>query len=125
MQAILSRYRLALLVQGTPPSTYFHEQLLALERSIFLAGYPEALAFGAGPCPVCPSCPVDSRCRFPEKAGPSLEACGVDVYETARRAGLSLQPVTHSQGYVKYVGLVLFDKEETYADPAGSGHLNP
>ncbi len=125
MQALLSRYRLALLVQGTPPSTYFHEQLLALERSIFLAGYPEALAFGAGPCPVCPSCPVEGRCRFPEKARPSLEACGVDVYETARRAGLSLQPVTHPQGYVKYVGLVLFDKEESYADPAGSGHLNP
>ena len=125
MRAILSRYRLALLIQGTPPSTLFHEQLLALERSIFLAGYPEALAFGAGPCPVCPSCPADGRCRFPEKARPSMEACGVDVYETARHAGLSLHPVTHPQGYVKYVGLILFDKEGSHADPAGPGHLNP
>ena len=125
MRAILSRYKLALLVQGTPPSTHFHEQLLALERSFFLAGYSEALAFGAGPCPVCPSCPADGRCRCPEKARPSLEACGVDVYETARRAGLALDPVTHPQGYVKYVGLVLFDKEGTHADSADSGRFNP
>ncbi|MGO9020596.1 MAG: DUF2284 domain-containing protein [Syntrophobacteraceae bacterium] len=110
MVAVISGYRQALLVQGTPPSHLFHEQLLALERAVFLAGYAEALAFGAGPCPVCPSCPDDGSCRFPEKARPSLEACGVDVYRTAHNAGLSLSPVQHPQGYVKYVGLVLFDK---------------
>jgi len=109
MGAVVSRYRHALLVQGTPPSRLFHERLLAVEKAVFLAGYPEALAFGAGPCPVCLSCPEDGRCRFPEKARSSLEACGVDVYQTARRAGLSLIPVSHLQGYVKYVGLVLFD----------------
>jgi predicted metal-binding protein len=109
MRALLSRYKQALLVQGTPPSTRFHEQLLALERTLFLAGHSEALAFGAGPCPVCPPCPEDGRCRFPEKARPSLEACGVDVYETARKAGLSLNPVPHHLGYVKFVGLVLLD----------------
>jgi predicted metal-binding protein len=109
MRAVISRYRYALLVQGVPPSSSFHEKLLAVEKSVFLAGYPEALAFGAGPCPVCTSCPEDRRCRFPEKARSSLEACGVDVYRTADRAGLSLNPVSHRQGYVKYVGLVLFD----------------
>ena len=123
MREILSRYRQALLVQGAPPSTLFHEQLLALERALFLAGHSEALAFGAGPCPVCSACPEEGPCRFPEKARPSLEACGVDVYETARRAGLSLHPVPHHEGYVKYVGLVLFDKEESHAGPAGPGHL--
>ncbi len=111
MRAVVRGYRRALLVQGTPPSALFHEQLLALERSLFLRGFHAALAFGAGPCPVCTSCPEDGRCRFPEKARPSLEACGVDVFETARRAGLTLNPVTHGQGYVKYVGLVLFDRK--------------
>ncbi len=109
MGALISRYRHALLVQGAPPSRLFHERLLAVEKALFLAGYPEALAFGAGPCPVCLSCPQDGRCRFPEKARSSLEACGVDVYRTARNAGLSLNPLSHRQGYVKYVGLVLFD----------------
>jgi predicted metal-binding protein/cyclopropane fatty-acyl-phospholipid synthase-like methyltransferase len=124
MRALLSGYRQALLVQGPPPSGMFHERLLALERMLFLQGYHEALAFGAGPCPVCPACPEDGRCRFPQKARPSLEACGVDVYETARRAGLSLNPVSHRQGYVKYVGLVLFDRKGRDADTARSGSLD-
>jgi predicted metal-binding protein len=125
MGALISRYRYALVVQGTPPSDSFHEQLLALERAVFLAGYPDALAFGAGPCTVCSTCPEDGRCRFPGKARPSLEACGVDVYRTARQAGLSLSPVLHRQGYVKYVGLVLFDKKGNHASPAGPGCLDP
>ena len=125
MRAVISGYRYALVVQGTPPSDLFHEQLLALERAVFLAGYADALAFGAGPCPVCSTCPEDGRCRFPEKARPSLEACGVDVYETARKAGVVLNPVLHRQGYVKYVGLILFDKKGTHASPAGPGCLDP
>jgi predicted metal-binding protein len=124
MAAVVSRYRRALLVQGVPPAREFHERLLAVEKAVFLAGYPEALAFGAGPCPVCTSCPEDGRCRFPEKARPSLEACGVDVYETARMAGLALRPVSHRQGYVKYVGVVLFDKKESNAGSACTGRLN-
>jgi hypothetical protein len=48
----------------------------------------------------------------------------VDVYETARRAGLALSPVPHLQGYVKYVGLVLFDKKGSHASPAGPGSLD-
>jgi predicted metal-binding protein len=108
MKEILSGFTHALLVQGVPPSKEFHDRLLSLERLFFLNGHTEALAFGAGPCPVCSSCPPEGRCRFPAMARPSLEACGVDVYETARRAGLSLKPLTHRLGYVKYVGLVLF-----------------
>ncbi len=124
MSAVISSYRYALLVEGTPPSGLFHEQMLALERAVFLEGYADALAFGAGPCPVCAACPQGGPCRFPQKARPSLEACGVDVYRTASNAGLSLNPVTHRQGYVKLVGLVLFDKKGSHENPAGPGSLD-
>lgn len=123
MAATVARYRLALLVQGTPPAQEFHEQLLRLEKELFLAGYPAALAFGAGPCPVCPNCNLSGPCRFPDKLRPSLEACGVDVYETARRAGLPLAPVKHPLGYVKYVGVVLFALKEDYAAAPDPGYL--
>jgi predicted metal-binding protein/ubiquinone/menaquinone biosynthesis C-methylase UbiE len=109
MKKILLEYTHALLVQGIPPAKRFHDQLLELERHLFLAGYTKALAFGAGPCPVCPECVTDDPCRFPEKARPSLEASGVDVYTTAERAGLKIKPVGSDHGYVKYVGLVLID----------------
>jgi predicted metal-binding protein/predicted nicotinamide N-methyase len=125
MREILSSYSHALLVQGTPPSKQFHGNLLALERDLFLSGCAEALAFGAGPCTVCSECRPEGRCRFPDQARPSLEACGVDVYATARRAGLSLQPVTHRQGYVKYVGLVLFNQARNHAHSVDPGRLDP
>ncbi len=124
MREILARYTHALIVQSTPPCRDFHDRLLALERALFLAGHDEALAFGAGPCPLCSDCPREGPCRFPGKARPSLEACGVDVYETARRAGLHLKPVVHRLGYVKYVGLVLFNSERNHAHFTGSGRLH-
>ncbi len=124
MSDLIAGYKNALLVQGTPPSKVFHKRLLELERELFLAGHSEALAFGAGPCTVCKECPEDGHCRFPEKARPSLEACGVDVYETAQKAGLTLKPVTHRLGYAKYVGLVLFNKKGNNANPAGPGSLH-
>jgi predicted metal-binding protein/ubiquinone/menaquinone biosynthesis C-methylase UbiE len=125
MREILSSYTHALIVQSAPPSRDFHEGLLFLERSLFLAGHHEALAFGAGPCSLCSECPREGACRFPQKARPSLEACGVDVYETARRAGLRLKPVVHRLGYVKYVGLILFNEERNHADSSGPGRLHP
>lgn len=125
MRAVLLRYTHGLLVQASPPSRELHERLLALENHLFLGGHPEALAFGAGPCPVCAACPPDGPCRFPEKARPSLESSGVDVYETAHRAGLYLEPVTHRLGYVKYVGLVLFNEKRSHAHSVDPGDLDP
>ena len=43
-------------------------------RRLFLDGYYKALAFGSGPCKLCPSCAPEG-CRFPWKAVPAMEAC--------------------------------------------------
>ncbi|RJQ67621.1 MAG: methyltransferase domain-containing protein [Desulfobacteraceae bacterium] len=107
MVKMLAEYRWALLVIATPPGKQFHDQLLALEKKAFLAGLHKALAFGAGPCPVCSRCPVDGSCRHPDLARPSMEGSGIDVYETARQAGIHLEPVIEPGRYVKYVGMVL------------------
>ncbi len=107
MAKMLTEYGWALLVIGTPPGKSFHDQLLALERRAFLAGMHKALAFGAGPCPLCGQCPADGSCRHPDRARPSMEGSGIDVYETARQAGLRLEPVIEPGRYVKYVGMVL------------------
>jgi predicted metal-binding protein len=89
-------------------------------------GHSEALAFGAGPCPVGTSgCAPEDRRRSPELARPSLESCGVDVHEPARRAGLFLKPVSHRLGCVKYVGLVLFNEENKHAHSVDPGGVDP
>ncbi len=109
MQAILSSYERAILLQGEPPGKEFHQKLLAAERLCFLAGHHKALAFGAGPCTLCDQCGPNRPCLQPDKARPALEACGVDVYACAEQAGWSLEPVQTRDGYVKYLGLVLVD----------------
>lgn len=40
-------------------------------------------------------------------ARPSMEAAGIDVFETVRRAGLSLRPLKERDDYVRYFALLL------------------
>ena len=109
MIRMLKEYQWVLMVQGAPPGKTFHDQLLDIEKSAFLAGLHKALAFGAGPCPVCRLCSKDKdeACRHPDLARPSMEGSGIDVYETARQAGIDLKPVAEKGRYIKYVGMIL------------------
>lgn len=106
---MLDSYTWALLLEGTPPGRDFHDRLLRLEKKAFLNGFHKAFIFGAGPCPLCPSCPEDGTCRHPELARPAMEGSGIDVYTTARQAGIHLEPVTGKMQYVKYIGLLLLE----------------
>lgn len=106
---LLASYAEALLLVDQPPGKAFHRRLLELEKEAFLSGFHKALAFGAGPCTVCETCDTGEPCRFPELARPSMEASGMDVYETVRRCGLTLAPVAAPDGYVKYIGLLLLE----------------
>jgi predicted metal-binding protein len=51
---------------------------------------PGAVVLGAGPCKNCDKCAILTQkpCRYPEKAATSLEACGIDVSQLAKLAGL-------------------------------------
>jgi predicted metal-binding protein len=59
------------------------EVINALERNIFLAGYYKAFALTAGPCRLCAECTM-KICRNPVIARPSMESCGIDVYNTVK-----------------------------------------
>jgi predicted metal-binding protein len=104
---MLEEYRWALLVEGAPPGREFHQRLLRLEKKAFLSGFHKAFVFGAGPCPVCETCPADGACRHSNLARPSMEGSGIDVFETAANAGIPLKPVRRKDHYIKYVGLLL------------------
>ena len=106
---LLDGYSWGLLVEGAPPGKDFHRMLRMLEKQAFTSGFHKALAFGAGPCPICETCSRDTYCRYPERVRPSLEGSGVDVYTTARNAGLDLEVLPEKGLYVKYIGLVLME----------------
>ena len=63
-----------------------------MERHAFLSGYHKALSLGAHRCRRCEACALDkgsTACKFPVNARPSIEATGIDVFQTAKNAGLS------------------------------------
>ena len=79
----------------------------ALEREVFLAGNYKAFGIGSGPCHLCNKCAFDKGCRHPREARPSMEACGIDVYATARRHGFTINVVRTRKDPQHYFGLVL------------------
>jgi predicted metal-binding protein len=87
----------------------FRKIVADLEREIFLDGYYKALGMTAGPCSFCPICDTSKSCKHPRLARPSMEACGIDVYKTARNNGLSLQVVKSREFPCSYISLILIE----------------
>ena len=64
-----------------------------LEKEILLSGYYKVFGFGCGPCKSCEPCNM-VKCVKPQEARPSMEACGIEVFETARINGF---PISFAQ----------------------------
>jgi predicted metal-binding protein len=106
-QTVLECYRKAILIH-CKRHVSVTKIIVTLERIIFLSGYYRALGFGAGPCLLCKNCPEDG-CKHPEKARPSMEACGIDVYMTARSNGYQIDVVNDKKSDENYYGVVLIE----------------
>lgn len=111
---VLREYGLCLLVRFGPcieagyEEVNIHEVMFELERAAFLMGYYPAFALASGPCPYCEECVLkEGSCRHPEKARPSMEACGIDVYATSKNAGYDLEVVTSRDQRPVFFGLLL------------------
>ena len=64
------------------------------------------MALGCEGCKLCEKCTYpDAPCRFPDKAIPSVEACGINVVELSRNIGINYNngPCT-----VTYFCIILF-----------------
>ena len=77
-------------------------------REIFLDGYYKTIAFGSGMCKLCQSCDP-AGCRQPERAIPSMEACGIDVFATARHFGLEIDTLRCPDEKRNHFGFVLIE----------------
>jgi predicted metal-binding protein len=114
MRKILDSYKYGVLLHRHIQKGYkyvndFNDIIVDLERTIFLDGYYKTWAVGCGPCTRCKECNITGTCLHPEKARPSMESCGIDVYKTARESGLPIKVVKdHSQDRDIY-GLVLVE----------------
>ena len=104
-KAILLHQRLAKGERGKN----FNEALVRLEIKIFLEGYYKAWSMGSGPCRLCKKCDLTVSCQHGYEARPSMEACGIDVFKTARDNGFPID-VVKSHGEERNIfGLILVE----------------
>jgi len=104
---IVAEYSLGLLIHfgGLVSVT---KAIVEIERELFLRNYYKAIGFGAGPCKLCKQCSL-SECRDPKHARPSMEACGIDVYKTARDNGFHIEVVKTHDDERNVFGLILVE----------------
>ena len=100
-RAIIDSYHRAILFHIEAPKTpdrgkrfkkYFG-MLTDLEEDMFKDGFYKAFVYLAGPCHLCKECArlEGVPCKFRDRARPSMEACGIDVYQTVRNNGFFIE----------------------------------
>jgi predicted metal-binding protein len=79
------------------------------EREMFLDGYYKAFGMACGPCNLCKICNLSYPCKFEEIARPSMEACGIDVYQTLANVDYRLRVVKSLKEGCKFCSLILIE----------------
>lgn len=124
MEHFLSEYERSILVKYTLPFTeadYKNWQtidrqlslnlldiLVKMEKDAMMMNFYKAFALTAGRCRLCETCNL-KRCVHPEKARPSAEACGIDVFALANDNGFSSAMFTGPVKEISVYGLLLVD----------------
>ncbi|MCX5832918.1 MAG: DUF2284 domain-containing protein [Deltaproteobacteria bacterium] len=91
------------------PAKKLHELVNMGEKIAFEGGLHFATGLIGGCCRLCDECVAvlgETKCRFPFKARPSMEAMGIDVFSTLEKVGLPVSglPV---KNLVTWTGLIL------------------
>jgi len=93
-------------IEGMHEASLRHNQLVQAVQAAVQASGEDGLVLGAGACGACKTCTkcAGKPCRFPQRAVLSLEACGVDVSQLAKLAGLRY---INGANTVTYFGVLL------------------
>jgi predicted metal-binding protein len=87
----------------------FNEIIVRLEIEIFIDGYYKAWGMGSGACRLCKECEPTGPCKHGFKARPSMGACGIDVFKTAKDNGFHIEIVKTNEEAINIFGLVLVE----------------
>jgi len=64
---------------------------------------------GSGPCRLCKTCDTTEACEHGDDARPSMEACGIDVFMTARANGFPIEVVRSHEEERNCYGVILVE----------------
>lgn len=103
---VIDCYKTAMIIHGMNMNP--SDIVLKLEREILLAGYYKVIGYGCGSCRLCKTC-NEEKCAHPKDMRPSMEACGIDVFETVRRNGFPISVLRDRNESGNYYGLLLIE----------------
>jgi len=106
-QKAINDYSFALLVKFKS-LTDSKRLIPEIEKALFLDGKYKAFGFKGGGCGLCEACNL-KRCVHVGQARPSMEGAGIDVYETVRRNGFSIEVLRDRESLGSFFGLVLVE----------------
>ncbi|MCL2672730.1 MAG: DUF2284 domain-containing protein [Clostridiales bacterium] len=91
-EKLLRHYKTVLIVHAHDKRVA-QKASYAVEREAFLDG--DALAFSMSDCAICETCAGHdgAPCRNIKMARPAFHSVGIDVFSTARKLGLPIQPL--------------------------------
>jgi len=92
------------------PANKLHDLVNRGEKAAFEAGFRFATGLIGGCCRLCEECVIvagSTKCRFPFKARPSMEAIGIDVFATTEKAGCAVTFPINDE--VTWTGLILIE----------------
>lgn len=95
-------------IEGMQAAAEFHAQCTQRVRDALAPLLPpDSMHLAAGGCHLCEQCAKrdDLPCRFPERALPSMEACGINVYELTKATPLRY---INGQNTVTYFSIALW-----------------
>ena len=109
MRQVLDSYRRAVLVHFSREAR-IKATIVELERDFFLRGAWKVFGLGAGSCSLCKECDLEQQqCRHSDRARPAMEACGIDVFSTVKKAGFPIEVVRTKSQCPNFYGLILVD----------------
>jgi predicted metal-binding protein len=89
----------------------YRRMLVDLEGDMFKDGFYKAFVLIAGPCDLCKECSklTDTQCKNRYRARPSMEACGIDVFQTVRNNGFPIETLKEEKETRNVFCLMLAD----------------
>ncbi len=127
VEKMLSEYHKILLLKFEQPSTKekdgddfikefnkrqktVNDITLKIERELLmLKGYYKVFALEPGTCNRCDECVLqEGKCRFPTEARPSPESLAIDIFQTVKNAGWSMEVKTNlNQNWTNYALILI------------------
>lgn len=84
--------------------------LLKIEREIFLLGHQKVFLLNQTCCSLCKDCSGNRLdCKDKKNSRPSPESFAVDVYQTVRNAGLEINVVTENPAEMNRIAILLIE----------------